>query len=101
MFGEGNPADAKAATWKMLAAEVPHGALPAGAGRDTPVIELVAQSGIVKSKGEARRQIKQGGIYLNGHQVTDVESAAGPPLDGGFYWLRRGKKTNFIFEPPA
>jgi len=101
MFGEGNPADAKAATWKMLAAEVPHGPLPVGSGRDTLVVELVAHSNIVKSKGEARRQIKQGGIYLNGRKVTDVESVAGPPLDGGYYWFRRGKKTNFIFEPPA
>ncbi|UCD23512.1 MAG: tyrosine--tRNA ligase, partial [Gemmatimonadota bacterium] len=101
MFGEGNPADAKAATWRMLAAEVPHDALPAGAGQNTQIVDLVAQSGIVKSKGEARRQIKQGGIYLNGQQVTDIDSVAGPPLDGGFYWLRRGKKTNFIFEPQS
>jgi tyrosyl-tRNA synthetase len=101
MFGEGNPARAKATTWKMLAAELPHGPLPAESVQDTTVVELVAHSGIVKSKGEARRQIKQGGIYLNGRQVTEVESVAGPPLDGGYYWFRRGKKTNFIFEPPA
>jgi tyrosyl-tRNA synthetase len=101
MFGEGNPADAKAATWRMLAAELPHRPVPDGFGPDSLVLDLIAGSDVVKSKGEARRQIQQGGIYLNGHQISDVGSTVGPPLDGGYYWLRRGKKTNFIFEPPA
>lgn len=101
LFGEANPADAKAATWKMLAAEVPHGPLPATIGRDSAVVDLVASSGVVRSKGDARRQIQQGGIYLNGRQVTDATATVGPPLHGGYYWIRRGKKTDFIFEPPV
>jgi tyrosyl-tRNA synthetase len=101
LFGEANPADAKVATWKMLAAEVPHGPLPATIGRDSAVVDLVASSGVVRSKGDARRQIQQGGIYLNGQQVTDATATVGPPLHGGYYWIRRGKKTDFIFEPPA
>ena len=63
------------------------------------MVDLIAQSGIIKSKGDARRQIKQGGLYLNGNQITEVEAVLGPPLDGGYYWFRRGKKTHFIFEP--
>jgi tyrosyl-tRNA synthetase len=101
MFGEANPADAKAATWKMLAAEVPHGPLPPAVEPDSPVLDLVAGSGVVRSKGDARRQIQQGGIYVNGRQVVDPSAAVGPPLHGGYYWIRRGKKTSFIFEPPA
>jgi tyrosyl-tRNA synthetase len=101
LFGEANPADAKVATWKMLAAEVPHGPLPATIGRDSAVVDLVASSGVVRSKGDARRQIQQGGIYLNGQQVTDATATVGPPLHGGYYWIRRGKKTDFIFEPPV
>jgi tyrosyl-tRNA synthetase len=101
MFGEANPADAKADTWQMLAAEVPHAPLPASVRVDSPVVDLVASSGVVRSKGDARRQIQQGGIYVNGKQVTDASAPVGPPLNGGYYWVRRGKKTNFIFEPPA
>jgi tyrosyl-tRNA synthetase len=101
LFGEANPADAKAATWKMLAAEVPHGPLPATISRDSAVVDLVASSGVVRSKGDARRQIQQGGIYLNGRQVTDATATVGLPLHGGYYWIRRGKKTDFIFEPPV
>jgi len=99
MFGERSPAEAKAATWKMLASELPHGPLPQGFGPDTTVVELVNSSGLVKSKTEARRQIQQGGISVNGRLVGDVGDTVGSPLDGGYYWVRRGKKTNFIFEP--
>ena len=61
LFGEANPADAKAATWKMLAAEVPHGPLPAAIGRDSAVVDLVASSGVVRSKGDARRPAGRAG----------------------------------------
>ncbi|UCG87233.1 MAG: tyrosine--tRNA ligase [Gemmatimonadota bacterium] len=101
MFGQSNPADARAATWKMLAAELPHGPLPPGLGPDSPVVDLIACSGVVQSRSDARRQIQQGGIYLNGQQVSDASAVVGAPLHGGYYWLRRGKKTHFIFGPPA
>ncbi len=101
MFGAGNPADAKAATWKLLASDLPHGPLPQGFSAETTVVDLIASSSVVKSKGEARRQIQQGGISLNGSVVKGVEATCGPPLDGGYYWVRRGKKHNFIFQPPA
>ncbi len=99
MFGERSPAEAKAATWKMLASELPNGLLPPGFGPTTPVVELVNSSGLVKSKGEARRQIQQGGISVNGRPIRDVNDSVGKPLDGGYYWVRRGKKSNFIFKP--
>ncbi len=101
MFGDRNPAEAKASTWKMLSAELPHAPLPAGLGPDTPVVELVANTELVKSKGDARRQISQGGISVNGRAITDGDETAGQPLDGGYYWIRRGKKNSFIFEPPS
>jgi tyrosyl-tRNA synthetase len=101
MFGTGNPADAKAATWDLLARDLPHGPLPPGFSTDTPVVDLIASSSIVRSKSEARRQIQQGGISLNGTVLRDVDAASGAPLDGGYYWLRRGKKNNFIFQPPV
>jgi tyrosyl-tRNA synthetase len=101
MFGEANPAEAKASTWKLLAGDLPHGPLPPGFNSQTLVVDLLASSSVVKSKGDARRQIQQGGISLNGSVVNDLDSTAGPPLDGGYYWVRRGKKNNFIFQPSA
>jgi tyrosyl-tRNA synthetase len=101
IFGEGDPARAHASTWAMLARELPHATLPDGVGPATRAVELICRAGVVKSKGEARRQIEQRGISINGNLVVDEDTVAGPPLSGGYYWIRRGKKNHFIFEPPA
>ena len=85
----------------LMAHDLPHGPLPPGFSPDTPVVDLIASSSIVKSKGDARRQIQQGGISLNGSVVRDVEATSGDPLDGGYYWVRRGRKNHFIFQPPV
>ncbi len=99
MFGGGNPEKAQASTWKMLAAELPSGPLPGEFSASTSVVDLVSSWSLIKSKGEARRQIKQGGISVNGNRVTDADATAGVPLEGGYYWVQRGKKSHFIFEP--
>jgi tyrosyl-tRNA synthetase len=39
----------------------------------TNIIDLLAASGLTKSKGEARRMIQQGGVRLNGEKVTSIE----------------------------
>jgi tyrosyl-tRNA synthetase len=101
MFGGGSPTRARASTWSMLAAELPHGPLPDGFSAETPVVDLVSCCSFIKSKGEARRQISQGGISVNGRRISDSDATAGPPLAGGYYWVQRGKKAHFIFEPPT
>lgn len=55
-------------------------------------------AGIVKSKGEARRAIKDGGAYVNNVKVTGDDQTLTPtevlPTEGGgVILLRRGKKT--------
>jgi tyrosyl-tRNA synthetase len=98
LFGELEPHRAGRLTWAMLARELPHAPLPVTVGPDTPVLDLVAATDLVKSRGDARRQLAQGGVTVNGARVAE-ESAAGPPLDGGYYWVQRGKKASFIFTP--
>jgi tyrosyl-tRNA synthetase len=39
-----------------------------------PVVDLMAASGLCKSKGEARRLIKQGGARIEGERVTSVDA---------------------------
>jgi len=99
MFGSGNPAEAKSSTWKMLAGELPHAPLPDGFSEETSVVDLISGTDMIKSKGEARRQIQQGGVSVNGIRVAETDATAGAPLEGGYYWVQRGKKTHFIFEP--
>ncbi len=63
-----------------------------------PVADAFVTAGIVKSKGEARRAIKDGGAYVNNVKVSgeDQTLTADDVLDtagGGVVLLRRGKKT--------
>ena len=99
MFGERSPADAGEPTWRMLASELPHAPLPETVSPNSPAIELAAHTDLVKSKGDARRQIQQGGISVNGRLIKDASDPIGEPLHGGYYWVRRGKKSSFIFQP--
>jgi len=63
--------------------------------RGTPVVDLMVEAGLVKSKGEARRTISEGGAYLNNERITDVEHVPddGDLLAGSWLVLRRGKKN--------
>ncbi len=63
--------------------------------RGTAVVDLLVDTGLVKSKGEARRTIAEGGAYLNNERITDVEHVPGDAdlIDGSWLVLRRGKKN--------
>ena len=55
------------------------------------LLELMSASGLVRSKGEARRLIQQGGVRLNGKTVSDgVETLVAP--NGEENVLQVGKK---------
>src|SRR5207244_11595141 len=60
----------------------------------TDLVDLLARTGLVKSKSEARNAIDQGGVYLNGVRETDAERRIGTAdlLHGRHLVLRRGKK---------
>ncbi len=58
------------------------------------ITELLLLTGLVSSKSEGRRLIKQGGIYLNGDRVDDEELIIGSEyIDDGKIVLRKGKKV--------
>ena len=82
----------------MLATELPHAGLPPDVTPETPLLELVARSTLVTSRSDARRQIAQGGITVNGRRAGEG-AAAGAPLAGGYYWVQRGRKHSFVFTP--
>jgi tyrosyl-tRNA synthetase len=45
----------------------------------TTVVEVLAQAGLTRSRGEARRLIKQGGVYLDGQRINDIQADITPP----------------------
>lgn len=91
LFGKGDLAELSAETLQGALAELPQAVAAAGA----PVAQLLVDSGLVKSLGEARRAISQGGVYVNNEQVTeaDAELTETQLLHDKFAVLRRGKRT--------
>ena len=59
-----------------------------------PLTELMVTSGLMPSKGAAKRLIRDGGAYVNNRRVQDQQMAvtAGDLLDGALLVLRKGQK---------
>ncbi|MFC7492642.1 MULTISPECIES: tyrosine--tRNA ligase [unclassified Nocardioides] len=59
------------------------------------IADLLAATGLAKSKGDARRTVAEGGAYLNNVRVEDPELVPGDDDLVGGTWLvlRRGKKN--------
>jgi len=69
-------------------------------GTGAPLVDLLAESGLVASKSAARTAIVQGGVSVNGVRVGDVDRRVGPEdlLDGGFVVLKRGKRSYHVMH---
>jgi tyrosyl-tRNA synthetase len=65
------------------------------AGEGMSLVDLLAESGVASSKGDARRSIEGGGIYLNNRRVTDTAQGVGADalIEGRFLVLRKGKRS--------
>jgi tyrosyl-tRNA synthetase len=64
------------------------------------IVELAQLAGLAASKGEARRLIEGGGIYLNNRRVDSAAQkvSASDALHGRFLVLRRGQKEFRLVE---
>ncbi len=82
--------------------DVPSSEFPRGTfeGEGLPILDLLAESGIASSKGDARRSIQGGGVYLNNIRVEDVERRVRleDALEGRFLVFRKGKKNYHLAE---
>ena len=96
LFGDFDPRKAPAGVFAVLASEVPTAASPSA----TPsLVEAVVASGLVKSNGEARRAIEQGGIYLNQQRESDVSrKLTAADWVSGYALLRKGKKDYALLK---
>jgi tyrosyl-tRNA synthetase len=64
-------------------------------GEGMPVVDLLVDARVATSKGDARRSIQGGGVYLNNARIEDAERAVylDEALEGRFIVLRKGKKN--------
>ncbi|MET4799069.1 tyrosine--tRNA ligase [Bradyrhizobium sp. LB11.1] len=77
--------------------EIPRGELEPGLG----VLNAFVKAGLVASNGEARRQIKGGGLRVNDELVTDEKMAlsAADLTPEGVIKLSFGKKKHILLKP--
>ena len=96
LFGRGSLADLDAGTLAAAVAELPSARGRAG----DPIVDLLAAAGVVKSKGEARRAIGEGGASVNNVRVADADAVLAPAdlLHGRWAVLRRGKRTLAVVD---
>jgi len=92
LFGD-EQAEVHPQVFDVLAGEIPTVEVEGDADSVT-LVDLVARSGLAKSKSEARRSIEQGGIYVNQQRIDDVARtiASGDWIGGRNLLLRKGKK---------
>ena len=69
-------------------------------GEGLSVIDALAETGLCKSKGEARRAIKEGGAYVNNVRVADIDGrlARTDLASETMIVLRRGKKKYAVLR---
>ncbi|MFF1352875.1 tyrosine--tRNA ligase [Streptomyces sp. NPDC058297] len=91
LFGQGDLGELDEATLAAALSELPHAKVDALG----PVVDLLAEVGLVASKSAARRTVKEGGAYVNNVKVAaeDAVPAADELLHGRWLVLRRGKKN--------
>jgi len=92
LFGEMDIREADTELLDTLSAEIPFAETDSVIGG--PITDLLVLSGGCASKGEAKRKIKEGGVYLNGVKVTEESKLISSKdlLNGGYVQLRVGKK---------
>ncbi|NGY92862.1 tyrosine--tRNA ligase [Bacillus megaterium] len=69
-------------------------------GEDIGLIDLLVESKISPSKRQAREDISNGAIYLNGEREQDLQKTVGAEdrIEGQFTVIRRGKKKYTLIQ---
>lgn len=62
------------------------------------LVDVMVAAGLMKSKSEARRMIKQGGVAINNQKTSDEAATldASVVLDGKLVLLAAGKKNKML-----
>jgi len=91
LFGQGDLAELDEPTLRAALAELPG----TKAAELVPVAQLLADTGLVASRGAGRRTINEGGAYVNNRKIEaeDEMPTKEDLLHGRWLVLRRGKRT--------
>ncbi len=90
LFGQGDLAALPPEVLEAALRELPN----TTTAPNTPVVQLLADTGLTASVSEGRRAIAQGGVYVNNVRIDDDGALLDEAdLIAGMAVLRRGKKT--------
>lgn len=94
VFGRSDLHELSEAALAAVAAEIGTMEIDGRGGLPT-VVEVLESSGVVGSRGAARRAVAEGGAYLNNVKVSDAEARLTEQdlLHGRYVIARRGKRT--------
>ena len=96
LFGDRDLEGLSAAELLDIFAEVPSSAVSRQAleGEGVLLVDLAAEAGLERSKGQARKLIQSGGLNVNNRRVDDPQAALTltDAIDGEVIVLRKGKK---------
>lgn len=69
-------------------------------GAGLPLVDVLVHSGLAPSKGQARKDVEGGGIYLNNVRVAEIARAVTTAdlLFGKYLLLRKGKRTYTVLR---
>lgn len=99
VHGEEEAKKAEAASQSLFAggadsADLPGTDITAEQLADMDILSLLTLCGLIKSNGEGRRLISDGGLYLNGERVTDhTRAVTAEDFADGKLMIRKGKKV--------
>ncbi len=100
IFFGGEIADVSESELLDIFSDVPSMELPRNqfGGDGSPFLDLMISATVARSKGEARRLVEGGGMYLNNRKITDVarKVRVDEAIHGKFLVLRRGGKNYFL-----
>jgi tyrosyl-tRNA synthetase len=90
--------------FKDVVGEIPTRDIPAGLeGAGLALVDVLVASGLCTSKGQAKRDLEGGGIYLNNQRQTDGQRQvqSNDLLFGKHLLLRKGKRNYVVLSRPA
>jgi tyrosyl-tRNA synthetase len=99
LFGKGDIKTVDVKTLKAALDAAPSATYDSlDAAPDLP--QILADLNLVKSKSEARKAIKAGGLYINNERVADENHALAPAdlIGGAIALLRKGKKSYGVVQ---
>jgi tyrosyl-tRNA synthetase len=67
-------------------------------GDGVGIVDLVARVQLAPSKGEARRLVQGGGVYVNNRRVSDPQTklTRKDAIGGQLFIVRKGQKQNYV-----